>query len=99
LLHDNAPSYSALAVKTFLAKHDVVEIIHAPDLLIPHQRLFFLFPTVKAALKGKRYQDVKDIKKNVTTELNAVCLETSVDCFQKLFKRFNKRIQVGDYFE
>jgi hypothetical protein len=30
LLHDNAPSHSALVVKTFLAKHGVVEISHPP---------------------------------------------------------------------
>jgi hypothetical protein len=40
LLPDNAPSYSALAVKTFLAKHGVEEIRH-PTLLISHQRIFF----------------------------------------------------------
>jgi hypothetical protein len=30
LLHDNAPSHSALVVKTFLAKHGVVEMRHPP---------------------------------------------------------------------
>jgi hypothetical protein len=30
LLHDSAPSHSALIVKTFLAKHGVVEISHPP---------------------------------------------------------------------
>jgi hypothetical protein len=30
LLHSNAPSHSALVVKTFLAKHGVVEISHPP---------------------------------------------------------------------
>jgi hypothetical protein len=49
---------------------------------------------VKTALKGKRFQE------NVMAELNAVPLETFADCFQKLFKRYNKRVQVGrDYFE
>jgi hypothetical protein len=40
---------------------------------------------VKTVLKGKRFQDVEDIKKNVTAELNAVPLEAFADCFQKLF--------------
>jgi hypothetical protein len=35
---------------------------------------------VKAALKGKRFQDVQDIKKNVTAELNAVPLEAFAYC-------------------
>jgi hypothetical protein len=28
---------------------------------------------LKTALKGKSFDDVEDIKKNVTAELNAVC--------------------------
>jgi hypothetical protein len=35
---------------------------------------------VKTALKGKRFQDVESIKKNVTAELNAVPLEAFADC-------------------
>jgi hypothetical protein len=40
---------------------------------------------VKTAFERKRFQDVKDFKRNVTAGLNAVTLEASVDCFQKLF--------------
>jgi hypothetical protein len=90
LLHDNAPSHSALVVKIFLAKHGVVEIRHppySPD-LTPAD--LFLFPTVKTALKGKRFQDVEDIKKNVTAELNAVLLGAFAGCFQKPFERCEK---------
>jgi hypothetical protein len=46
------------------------------------------------------FQDVEDIKKIVTAELNAVPLEAFAGCFWKLFERCNKCIQVGgDYFE
>jgi hypothetical protein len=41
---------------------------------------------VKTALKGKRFQDVEDIKKNVKAELNAISLKAFADCFQKLFE-------------
>jgi hypothetical protein len=40
---------------------------------------------VKTALKGKRFQDAEDIKKNVTAELNALPLEAPADYFQNLF--------------
>jgi histone-lysine N-methyltransferase SETMAR len=64
-LHDNAPSYSALAVKIFLPKHGVVEIRHSPYSPDLAPADFFLFPTVKTALKGKRFQDVeKSIEPN-----------------------------------
>jgi hypothetical protein len=43
----------------------------------------------------KRFQDAQDIMKNVTAELNAIPLDASVSCFQKLFKRCHKCIQIG----
>jgi hypothetical protein len=62
--------------------------------------LHFLFPKVETALKGKTFQNVEDIKKKVTAELNSVPLEAFADCFQKPFKRFNTCTQVGgDYFK
>jgi hypothetical protein len=85
LLAQQCPSHSALAVKPFLAKHGVVETSHppcSPDLAPAN---IFLFPTVKTTSKGKTFQDVADIKKNVTAELNAVLLEAFADCFQKTF--------------
>lgn len=46
------------------------------------------------------FQNVEDTEKIVTAELNAVPLEVIADCFQNLFKRCNRYIQVGgDYFE
>jgi hypothetical protein len=87
LLHDNAPSHSALVVNKFLARHGVVEISHQPysSDLTPVD--IFLYPTLKTAFKGKRFHDVEDIKKNLTAELNAVPLEAFADCFQQLFER------------
>jgi hypothetical protein len=55
-------------VKTFLAKHTVVDIsytLYSPD--FPPAD-FFLFPTVKTAFKEKRFQDTGNIKKNVMAE-------------------------------
>jgi hypothetical protein len=73
-----------------------------PDLSKQSQfsKLHFFFPVVETALKGKRFQDVEGIKRNVTAELNVVPFEAFADSFQKLLKRFNKYIQVdGDYVE
>jgi hypothetical protein len=65
-----------------------------PVKTIPISRLHFLFSSAKNALKGKRFQDVEGIKENVTAELNAVPLRPLLTVFRKLFKRFNKCIQV-----
>jgi hypothetical protein len=48
---------------------------------------------VKTVLKEKRFQNVENVKKNVTAELNTVPLEAFADCFEKLFKPFNRYIQ------
>jgi hypothetical protein len=45
----------------------------------------FLSAKVETALKGKKFQDVEDIKKNVSAELNALPLEAFAGCFRKLF--------------
>jgi hypothetical protein len=41
----------------------------------------FVFPMVKTSIKGKRFRDVEDIKKNETAKLNAVPLEAFADSF------------------
>jgi hypothetical protein len=33
---------------------------------------FWLFPEIKYASKGRRFQDIEDIKKNVMTALKAI---------------------------
>jgi hypothetical protein len=45
---------------------------------------------VKTAFKGKRFQDVEDIKKNVTAELNVIPLEA----FAVLKKNVNNSTNV-----
>jgi hypothetical protein len=39
---------------------------------------------VKTVLRGKRFQDVEDIKKNVTAGLSALPFEAVTDCFQNI---------------
>jgi hypothetical protein len=54
---------------------------------------------VKTALKGT-FQDVEDIKKNVTAELNTFPLDDFDDCFIKLLKTRKKYAALkGHYFE
>jgi hypothetical protein len=73
-------------VKTSLGEHGVSHPRYSPDLAAED---FFISPMAKTAFKGKKFQDIEDIKKNVKAELNAVSLEAFSDCFQSLFERFN----------
>jgi hypothetical protein len=50
--------------------------------MYPHQ--ICLFPKIKSTLKGRRFEDMEDIKRNVTKEL----LELDANEFKKCFQRF-----------
>jgi hypothetical protein len=78
--------------KCFLANCGMVEISYP---LCSHNLMSvacFLFPKVKTALKGRRFQDIKDIQKNITTELNAVLLDALYDSFVQLLERHKKYV-------
>jgi hypothetical protein len=72
LHHDNAPAHKALSVKQFLAQKSITETEHSsysPD-FSPND--FWLFPKIKSALKGRKFQDIEDIQKNLTMALKAI---------------------------
>jgi hypothetical protein len=47
---------------------------------------------MKIAFKGRRFQDVEDVKKNVIPKLNAVPLDAFDDSFVQLLERWTKFI-------
>jgi hypothetical protein len=64
LHHDNPPAYQMLS-STFWHKKLITEVEHAT--YSPHLALsdFWLFPKIKSALNGQRFQDIKDIQKRM----------------------------------
>lgn len=100
LHHDNAPAHSALSIREFLAEKKIPVVPHppySPD-LAPCD--FFLFPRLKSALKGQRFQDVEEIKANTAKELKAITLEQFQRTFEKWQDRWNHCISSGgEYFE
>ena len=67
---DNAPAHIALSVKTFLTKRKVTMLEHllfSPD-LSPYD--FFLFPKIKSALKGTRFESIDAVKAKATELMN-----------------------------
>jgi len=82
LQHNNAPAYKELSIKQFLAQKSITEMEHppySPDLAL-HD--FWLFPKIKSALKGQRFQDMKTSKQNVTA-LTADQGQELQKCFQQ----------------
>jgi hypothetical protein len=62
LHHDNTPAHSSHLVQNFLAKHQIPQVPQPPDSPDMAPCDFFLFPKVKMPLKGKRFQDMEEIK-------------------------------------
>jgi hypothetical protein len=72
LYHDNAPMHKAHSIQVFLASHGipVVQQPPYPPDMAPCD--FWLFPQLKTELKGNRFEDVDEIKKNATSTLNTI---------------------------
>jgi len=59
----------------------------------------WLFPKMKSVLKG-RFQNIEDVRKNVTTSLIAVPQQEFQKCFQVWLHRWAKRTAAeGECFE
>ena len=100
LHHDNAPAHSAHVIQDFLAKNGmplVRQAPYSPD-LAPWD--FWLFPTLKTTLKGKRFQSREDIIQKSSEELRSIPEEQFQRTFQKWQKRWEKCVDLqGEYFE
>jgi len=51
---------------------------------------FGLFPQLKTALKGKKFQDTDAIKKNATSTLNTIPKDSLQKCFQQWQDRWKQ---------
>jgi len=61
---------------------------------------FFLFPRMKRDLKGKRFQNVEEVREKTTEALKAITLQEFQNCFEQWKKRWDKCIDSqGEYFE
>ena len=82
LHHNNAPANSSKNVQQFLAKHKNVQLRHPPYSPDIAPCDFLMYPKLKMALKGKRFDDNEAIQSNATRELKAVPKSAIEDCFK-----------------
>jgi histone-lysine N-methyltransferase SETMAR len=80
--HDSAPTHSALSVQEYLAKNGMVVFLHtpySPD-LVPCD--FLLPPKPKLSLKGRRFDDIITIQKQLQAILAELRMQgTYVNAF------------------
>ena len=72
LHQDNMPTHASCLVQSFLAKHQITQVIQAPYSpdLVPCD--FWLFPQLKSPLQGKRFQTINEIQENMTGQLMVI---------------------------
>jgi transposase len=88
LLHDNARPNTAVSVGQVLEKQGIPELFTTPPYsseLSPSD--YFIFPKIKSSVKGRRFRDTEDIKRNVTKELLALHADEFENCFQQIYER------------
>ncbi|GFW96928.1 histone-lysine N-methyltransferase SETMAR [Trichonephila clavipes] len=97
---DNAYPHTANIVRQFLAEKGMEQIQHpsySPDL---NPSDFYLFSRLKLALKGKRFDDIPDVQRNVTRFLNSLPNEDLLQSLQDMYRRSQGCIVMGgDYFK
>eukprot|EP00106_Octopus_bimaculoides_P010087 XP_014777529.1 PREDICTED: uncharacterized protein LOC106874342 [Octopus bimaculoides] len=85
LHHDNTPANSAQLVRQCLARHSIPQVHHIPQ--ISPIATFSTCQNSNPHLTGRRFQDIEEIKVNVTRQQ----LITPVNEFQKCFHQLKQR--------
>jgi hypothetical protein len=71
--------------------------VYSPD-LAPSD--FFLFPKIKEILKAKHFDDIDDIRSNITAALKAIPQNLLQNCLEGWTRRWHRCIaSEGEYFE
>ena len=69
LHHNNAPAHASHLMHSFLVKHQITQVtqpLYSPDLSPCN---FLVSPKLKSPFKGKGFQTVDEIQKNMTGQL------------------------------
>jgi hypothetical protein len=82
LRHDSAPANKALSFNQFVAEKSITEMEHTPYSADLDPNNFWLFPKINSVFKGRRFQDIENIQKNMTT-LKATVQQEFQKCFQQ----------------
>jgi len=100
LHHDNAHAHTKLSVREFLATKQITVLEHpaySPD-LAPSE--FFPFQKIKEILKGRRFDDIDDIRSNTPAALKVIPQNQIRNCFEGWTRCWLRCIaSQGEYFE
>ena len=93
LYHNNMSSRASRLVQSFLAKHQITQVIQPPyktDLALCN---FWLFPKLKSPLKGNRFQTFDEIQKNRAGQLMVSPTQDFAECFEQWKRRWENYVR------
>ncbi len=100
LHHDNASSHTCVETLAFFGTHHLLLLPHppySPD-LAPNN--FFLYPTLKRQLRGKKHRNVAEVQAAVDRALKTITPDMFKAALLELPRRWTKCLNKrGDYFE
>ncbi len=100
LHHDNVPVHTAILSLALIGSSNINMLPHppySPDLAVLD---FWLFPRLKAELRGHHFQNVRDLKVAVNRTLDAIPAQEYSQAMHSLPLHWMKCIKAGgDYFE
>ncbi len=100
LHHDNAPSHTAILTLALIGESHIDMVPHplySPDLAVCD---FFVFPRLKAELRGHRFQNLRDMRTGVLRTLRAIPEQDFTAAIHSLPLRWMKCVSAdGNYFE
>ncbi|UYV61754.1 hypothetical protein LAZ67_1006332 [Cordylochernes scorpioides] len=100
LHHDNARPHTAHLMTSFLAKNGTQILLQPPYFLDIAPNDFFLFPKLKAVLKGRHFDTRDDIIEKSPLALKSIPKEAYKNCFDNWEKRWRWCVEArGNYFE
>jgi hypothetical protein len=95
LHHNNAPTHTSLKTTEFVTNNNMVIVPHPCYSLV-----FALFPKLKMKLKGRRFETVSDIQRELQVVLDSIKENDFCGFFKVWKKRWDHCIRAqGDYFE
>ncbi|UYV64301.1 hypothetical protein LAZ67_3000207 [Cordylochernes scorpioides] len=100
LHHDNARPHTAHLMTSCLAKNGTQILLKTPYFPDIAPNDFFLFPKLKAVLKGRHFDTRDDIIEKSPLALKSIPKEAYKNCFDNWEKRWRWCVEArGDYFE
>ncbi len=101
LLHqDNAPSHRSLTTQSTLAELNIETLEHPAYSRDLAPCDFYLFPTIKSELRGKRFNDVGELPTALRETVRKIQPKAYRDCYKTLVTRWQKCVDHrGEYFE